>query len=156
MTSSSDSFYWCMIAISLMQDLTRKKNERDIFYTMYMSGGALKYVLYKYVVFQMNIWSIENFFNIFVITFGWVQQQRNSKPTQKWWQKCSRNVQLIRGNTTYEIWTLDFCVGVHFIIFKLTFLSPYLNNILIGFGVYSGMWSTFVKGLKHVSQLWQD
>lgn len=34
---------------------------------------------------------------------------------------------------------LDSCVGVHIIIFRLTFLSPYLNNILVGFGVYSGM-----------------
>ena len=25
-------------------------------------------------------------------TFGWVQQQSNTKPTQKWWQKWSRNV----------------------------------------------------------------
>ena len=39
----------------------------------------------------MNLWSvehnIEHFLTIFVITFGWVQQQSNSKPTQKWWDK---------------------------------------------------------------------
>jgi hypothetical protein len=32
----------------------------------------------------MNLWSVEHFLNIFVITFGWVQQQSNSKPNQKW------------------------------------------------------------------------
>ena len=37
------------------------------------------------------------------ITFGWVQQQSNSKSAQKWWQKCSRNVQLIRGSFGKEI-----------------------------------------------------
>ena len=51
----------------------------------------------------MNLWSVEHFLAIFFITFGWVKQQRNSKPTQKRWQKWSRNVQLIRGSFGKEI-----------------------------------------------------
>ena len=61
------------------------------------------WILYVVFFFRMNLSSIEHFLAIFVITFGWVQQQSNSKPTQKWWQKCSRNVQLIRGSFGKEI-----------------------------------------------------
>ena len=33
----------------------------------------------------MQVWPVAHFFH-FVITFGWMQQQSNSKPIQKWWQ----------------------------------------------------------------------
>ena len=39
----------------------------------------------------------------FFITFGWIQQQSNTKPTQKWWQKWPRNVQLIKGSFGQEL-----------------------------------------------------
>ena len=42
----------------------------------------LKYGFYKYVVY-LFLWSDEHFLAIFVITFGWVQQQSNSKATAK-------------------------------------------------------------------------
>ena len=50
----------------------------------------------------------EHFLAIFFITFGWVQQQSNSKPTQKWWQKWSRtDLRFIwKRNTTSKIHTL--------------------------------------------------
>ena len=49
-------------------------------------------------VHSMNLWSVEHehFSNIFVIFFGWVQQQSNSKPTQKWWQNEKKHGQLVR------------------------------------------------------------
>ena len=51
----------------------------------------------------MNLWSVGHFLALFVITFGWVQQQSNNKRTQKWCQKWWRNVQLIRGSLGKEI-----------------------------------------------------
>ena len=74
----------------------------------------LKYGFYKYIVYFFSEWTSEQFnisLNIFVITFGWVQQQSNSKPTQKWWQKCSKKCStdqrlIWKRNTTYEIGTL--------------------------------------------------
>ena len=49
----------------------------------------------------MNLWSVEqnveHFLTIFVITFGWVWCCFAVAPTQKSWQKWSRNVQLMRG-----------------------------------------------------------
>ena len=58
----------------------------------------LKYGFYYIVVFlfRMNLWSVEHFLTIFVITFGWVRCCFAVAPTQKWWQKWPRNVQLIR------------------------------------------------------------
>ena len=38
----------------------------------------LKYGFYKYVVY-LFLWSDEHFLAIFVITFGWVQQQTHPK-----------------------------------------------------------------------------
>ena len=69
----------------------------------------------------MNLWSVEHnvehFLTIFVITFGWVQQQSNTKPTQKWWQKWSRNVQhcvqLIRGSFGKEILHIESILYIH-------------------------------------------
>ena len=46
-------------------------------------------------------WTVEHFLAIFVITFGWVQQQSNSKPTQKWlkkWATCQSCIQ--KSSTT--------------------------------------------------------
>ena len=43
--------------------------------------------------------SCENFLAIFVITFGWVQQQTHPKVMKKW----SSNVQVIRGSFGKEI-----------------------------------------------------
>ena len=59
----------------------------------------------------MNLWSVEHFLGIFVIPFGWVQQQSNNKPTQKWWQN-EKSGQLVRVAfvkkyiTSYKIHTL--------------------------------------------------
>ena len=39
----------------------------------------------KLLLYEFNSDQLPTFFH-FVITFGWVQQQSNSKPTQKWWQ----------------------------------------------------------------------
>ena len=56
----------------------------------------------------MNLWSVENFLTIFVITFGYVCCCFAVAPTQKWWQKWPRNVQLIRKKLlhTYKIHAL--------------------------------------------------
>ena len=51
----------------------------------------------------MNLWSVEHFLTIFVITFGWVCCCFAVAPTQKWWQKWPRNIQLIRGSFGKEI-----------------------------------------------------
>ena len=61
------------------------------------------WILYVVVLFWMNLWSVEHFLAILVITFGWVQQQSNSKLTQKWWQKWSRNIQRIKGSFRKEM-----------------------------------------------------
>ena len=57
----------------------------------------------------MQLWPVAHFFH-FVITFGWVQQQSNSKPTQKWWQnekKWATGQSCIRKEvTSYKIHTL--------------------------------------------------
>ena len=57
----------------------------------------------------MQLWQVAHFFH-FVITFGWVQQQSNSKPTQKWWQnekKWATGQSCIRKEvTSYIIHTL--------------------------------------------------
>ena len=77
----------------------------------------------------MNLWSVEYFLNIFVITFWWVQQQSNSKPTQKWWQnekKWATGQSCIRKEvTSYKIHTLGDCkIRAHFgniqIYFKIS------------------------------------
>ena len=60
----------------------------------------------------MNLWSVEHFLAIFVVTFGRVQQQTAANWPKKWWQKRPRNVQLILGSFgkemlhTYKIHTL--------------------------------------------------
>ena len=53
----------------------------------------------------MNLWSVEHFLTIFVITFGWVCCCFAVAPTQKWWQKWPRNVQLIWSSFGKEIHT---------------------------------------------------
>ena len=57
----------------------------------------------------MQFWPVAHF--RFVITFRWVQQQSNSKPTQKWWQnekeKWTTGQNCIRKEvTSYKIHTL--------------------------------------------------
>ena len=63
----------------------------------------------------MNLWSVEHNVEHFLATFAWVQQQSNTKPTQKWMtkmvKKCSTlystDQRFIRKrNTTYRIHTL--------------------------------------------------
>ena len=50
-------------------------------------------------------------FFIFFITFGGVQQQSNSKPTQKWWQNekkwATGQICICKEETSYKIHTLD-------------------------------------------------
>ena len=57
----------------------------------------------------MQLWLVAHFFH-FVITCGWVQQQSNSKPTQKWWQnekKWATGQSCIRKEeASYKILTL--------------------------------------------------
>ena len=59
----------------------------------------------------MQLWPVAHFFLHFVTTFGWVQQQSNSKPTQKWWQnekKWATGQSCIREEvTSYKIHTLE-------------------------------------------------
>ena len=50
----------------------------------------------------MNLSSVEHFLKIFVITFRWVCWCFAIAPTQKWWQKCSRNLQLIRSSFIWK------------------------------------------------------
>ena len=68
----------------------------------------------------------------------WVKQQSNSKSTRKWWQKCSRNVQLMRGsfeeiNTMY-LWNRDFSHWLNFLsswaIQNPPFHLPYFLYVL--------------------------
>ena len=62
----------------------------------------------------LNEPKVEHFLAIFVITFGWVQQQSNRKPTQKWWQKWSRNFNFwfnwseVHSEKKYYLWNRDF------------------------------------------------
>ena len=57
----------------------------------------------------MQLWPVAHFFHL-VITFEWVQQQTNSKPTQKWWQnekKWGTGQSCIRVEvTSYKMHTL--------------------------------------------------
>ena len=62
----------------------------------------------------MNLWSVEHFLNIFVITFAWDSCCFAVAPTQKWWKKWPRNVQLIRGSFGKEI------LLIKFILFKFS------------------------------------
>ena len=82
-------------------------------FTNFCFGKIKKKNLLKYgLLLSECSGSVEHFLAIFVITFVWVQQQSNTKPTQKWWQKWSRNVQLVRvafGKkylTSYKIHTV--------------------------------------------------
>jgi hypothetical protein len=58
----------------------------------------------------MQLWPVSHFFH-FVIAFGWVQQQSNSKPTQKWWQSDKKWATgqscICKEVTFYKIQTLD-------------------------------------------------
>ena len=60
----------------------RKKKHKQIKWRFYVRNHATYFLQEtKVFLFWMNLWSIEhnveNFLNIFVITFGWVQQQSN-------------------------------------------------------------------------------
>jgi hypothetical protein len=50
----------------------------------------------------MNLWLVEPFLIIFVITFGWVCCCFAVAPTQKWWQKCSTDQRFILKTNTLE------------------------------------------------------
>ena len=78
-------------------------------------------------LFWMNLWSVEHFLAVFVITFGWVQQQSNSKPTQKWWQIWTRYVQLITGSFRKEILLIKW--GLYLRIFNV-FLNFYAHWLI--------------------------
>ena len=71
----------------------------------------------------MQVLPVAHFFH-FVITFGWMQQQSNSKPTQKWWQNekmWATGQSCIRKEvTSYKIYTLG-CGTLIFQIFLITY-----------------------------------
>ena len=57
----------------------------------------------------MQLWLVAHFFHFF-ITSGWVQQQSNIKPTQKWWQNEKKwaigQSCICKEVTSYKIHTL--------------------------------------------------
>ena len=56
----------------------------------------------------MNLWSVEHFLTIFVITLGWVCCCTHPKAMTKMAKKCSTDQRFIpKRNTTYQIHTLD-------------------------------------------------
>ena len=84
-------------------------------------GSELDYILTKVCMDSISSFSfpnepliswvehnVEYFLTIFVITFGWVWCCFAVAPTQKWWQKWSRNVQLNRGSFGKEILLIEF------------------------------------------------
>ena len=89
----------------------------------------------------MNLWSVEHFLIIFVITFGWVQQQSNSKATAnspKSDDKNARNVQLIRGSFGKEI----------LLIKSILYLCPYImksSEYRNSYSIWQILWPHFQK-----------
>ena len=58
----------------------------------------------KLLIYKCNS---DQFFFHFVITFGWVQQQSNGKPTKKWWQNDKIGQSCIHKEvTSFKIHTL--------------------------------------------------
>ena len=75
----------------------RKTNATQKIHTLVseLRAGPFKVkILYIVFLFRMNLESVENFLAIFVITFGKMQQQSNSKPTKKWLKKIGNWLEL--------------------------------------------------------------
>ena len=54
------------------------------------------WILWVVFTFRMNLWSVEHFLAIFVITFGWEQQQTQPKVMTKMFKECSTDQRFIR------------------------------------------------------------
>ena len=96
----------CWIKFCILVTSSTKKEYAIKNKYIYLKCGFCK----KLPLYECNSDQLPTFFH-FVITFGWVQQQSNSKPTQKWWQNekkwATGQSCICKEVTSYKIHTLE-------------------------------------------------
>ena len=98
--------------------------------------------------FRMQLWPIEHFLTIFVITFGWVRCCFAVAPTQKWWQKWYRNVHSTLCSTNQRfIWKRNTTIRIYTLVLFI-FLKMQWDEI----GNANWDWATFTIWLNSESQ----
>ena len=85
-------FRMCMVTMGLALASSWQMTRLSILMVSTSTEGSPKVpILQVVLLFRLQLWPVAHFFSLI---FGWVQQQSNSKPTQKWVKKMGNTSKL--------------------------------------------------------------